>query len=348
MRRIAALTTLAVVAVLATALASMAAGEPGANRGLPGAEGTLWVANRALHNVTAWDASTGEILATIAVGREPNSLTIPRNRGKVYVADEASNTVSIISTDDLAVVKTIAVGSRPHHIRSSWDGNRVYVPLYGSNRVAVIDTESDTVIADWETNPNPAVRTHMPFATRDDALLLAANEVANEIAILDGQTGTRLGGVPIGNRPSEVLVVKNDDDTAYASVRNENKLKRIDLATRTVTGELVVGTMPDTMHVSPNGKTLYVALRGTPAQLTVVDLQSFTLVKTIDLAGAGTIAGHNWPSANGRYSFVAYEGATGDPPGIAVVDHHSDEVVARYPYPGGGRPHGLQLDKGGD
>ena len=347
MRRIAALTALAVAACLAAVLASMAAGGPGGNRGLPGAEGTLWVANRTLHNVTAFDASTGEVLATIAVGREPNSLTIPRNRGKVYVSDEASNTVSIISTDGLAVVKTIPLGPRPHHIRSSWDGGRVYVPLYGSNRVAVIDTDTDTVIADWQTNTDPAVRTHMPFATRDDSLVLTANEIANEIAFVDGRTGARLGSVPIGNRPSEALVVKNGD-TAYATVRNENRVKRIDVETRAVTGELVVGTMPDTMFVSPNGKTLYVALRGTPAQLSVVDLKSFTLEKTIDLAGPGTIAGHNWTSANGRYSFVAFEGATGSLPGIAVVDHHSDDVVATYPYPGGGRPHGLQLDKVGD
>ena len=50
-------------------------------------------------------------------------------------------------------------------------------------------------------------------------------------------------------------------------------------------------------------------------------------------------------SSFARFSFVAYEGAAGHPAGIAVVDHHSDTVVERWLYPGGGRPHGLQLDQ---
>jgi hypothetical protein len=65
------------------------------------------------------------------------------------------------------------------------------------------------------------------------------------------------------------------------------------------------------------------------------------LVKTIDVAGPGTLAAHNWLSANGRYSYVAFEGPGA---GVAVVDHTTQTVVATYPYPGGGIPHGIQLD----
>jgi YVTN family beta-propeller protein len=344
MRRIAAVLALALAALASAGLASLAAGGGSSAQGLTGVRGTLWVANRANHDVSAFDAASGQVLATIGVGREPNSLTLPRGRGKVYVTDEFSDRVSVISTRSFAVLKTIAVGTRPHHVTSSWDGRRVYAALYGTNRVAVIDTATDTLLGEWATNPNTAVRTHMPLSTRDGRVLVTANEIANEIAVLDAATGSRIGGVPIGNRPSEAILTR-DGATAYASVRNENRIRRIDVASRTVTGELVVGTQPDTLQLTADGNTLYVALRGTPAQLSVVDLRSFTLVRTIDLAGPGTVAGHNWTTANGRYSFVSIEGTAAAPSGIAVVDHRTHSVVTTYPYPSAGRPHGLQLDE---
>lgn len=320
--------------------AVVAVGPAGSAAAPSGARGTVWVANRGLDSVAAFDAASGSLIAVVPVGREPNSLTVPNGRGKVYVSNEAGNTVSVIDAKTRAVVATIPVGSRPHHISSSRNGQRVFVAEFGTNKVGVIDTSTDTLAAELVTNPNAAARTHMAFPTRDGKLLLAANEVANEIAFLDAASGARLAGVPIGNRPSEAIVAK-DGRTAYASVRNENKVKRVDLATRAVTGEVVVGPQPDTMQLTPDGKTLLVALRGNPAQLSVVDLATFTLVRTVDLAGPGTLAAHNWLSANGRYSYVAFEGPGA---GVAVVDHRSHTVVATYPYPGAGRPHGIQLD----
>jgi hypothetical protein len=64
-------------------------------------------------------------------------------------------------------------------------------------------------------------------------------------------------------------------------------------------------------------------------------------VTTVNLPGA--IAGHNWFSANGRYSFVAVEGPTS---GVVVVDNRNGSVVALHPYPGGGRPHGIYVESG--
>jgi hypothetical protein len=53
-----------------------------------------------------------------------------------------------------------------------------------------------------------------------------------------------------------------------------------------------------------------------------------------------TIAGHQWTSPDGRYTFAAYEG--GSSPGIAVIDHRlGNRVVATLPYPG--RPHGVEF-----
>jgi YVTN family beta-propeller protein len=324
-------------ALLALVLGTLSAGA--AETVVSGQRGTVWVANRGLHNITAFDGATGNVLATIAVGKEPNSLTIARGARKVYVSDEASNTISVVSITSRSVVKKIPVGSKPHHIQASWDGKRVYYGVYGTNKVGAIDTATDTLVGEWVTNANRATRTHAPWVARDGRTVWTTNEVANEIAALDTSTGQILYAIPIGNRPSEILVTP-DGRTAYVSVRNENKVKQLDLSARTVVREAVVGTQPDTLQLTPDGKTLIVGLRGVPAQVAVVDTASFT-VKPITIGGTATLAAHEWLSANGRYTFAAFEG---EGAGVAVIDNRSNTVVATYAYPGGGRPHGLSYD----
>jgi hypothetical protein len=58
----------------------------------------------------------------------------------------------------------------------------------------------------------------------------------------------------------------------------------------------------------------------------------------VTLAGAGTVAGHQWTSKDGRWTFAAFEGPGA---GIAVVDREVGAVAEILPYPGGGRPHGV-------
>lgn len=325
------------VALILVAAAAVVAAPAAVAQAIPGQRGTVWVTNRTLNNVSLYDAATGTLVATIPVGRDPGDVVVPPGSGKAYVTNELDNTVSVISTATRAVINTIPVGSRPHHIEVSRDGVAVYFGEFGTNKVGVIDTRSDT-LTEYVSSANPLARTHQAFPTRDGRLVFAANEAANEVSAIDRATGQIAFAIAVGNRPSEVLVTP-DGRTAYVSVRNENKVKRIDVATRTITGEVEVGTQPDTLQLTPDGRFVVVGLRGTPAAIAVVDTGSLSLAATVAVAGTGTLAGHNWLSADGRYSFVAFEGGTA--PGVAVVDHASQTVVATYAYPGGGRPHGI-------
>ena len=87
---------------------------------------------------------------------------------------------------------------------------------------------------------------------------------------------------------------------------------------------------------------LTIGLRTMPAQVAVVDTRTFAyeLVRIGPLLEPNTIAGHQWTSRNGRFTFAAYEGGTS--PGVAVIDHRAgNEVVGTLAYPG--RPHGVDL-----
>ena len=304
---------------------------------LPGISGTVWVTDRNFNKVFAFDGASGELLADIPVGRNPIGIISPAGSDKLYVSNEDGNSVSVISRKNLSVVATVqlAAGAKPHHLNASPDGEFVYVAEFGANRVAVIDTESDTLAGELITNPSPTARVHAVWISQDNQTLYAANAGANEIAAVDIASNTILWSLPVGANPSEILVTHNEK-TAYVSVRNENKLKVIDLETRSITGEVLVGTQPDTLRLTPDGKQLVVTLRGTPAQISIVDVFKTLSVETVNIV-PGATTGHHWLSQNGRYSFVAVE----NPGSVAVVNNKSGQVEQMYGYPVGGRPHGV-------
>ena len=59
----------------------------------------------------------------------------------------------------------------------------------------------------------------------------------------------------------------------------------------------------------------------------------------------GTTTGHQWLSEEGRFAFMAVEGP-GELGGVAVIDIARGRLRVFYPYPRGGRPHGVYYQPG--
>lgn len=299
-------------------------------------QGTLWVTNQATNDVAAYRAGTGELIALIPVGRTPIGVAAPQGVDNVYVSDDGSDQVSVISKTSMSVIETIRTGPRPHHMSASADGQFVYVAEFGANTVSVIETATNSRVAQFVTGPVEA-RTHAVAPTSDGTTLLATNTVVNEVVALDARTGTVRWTLAVGNNPSEVLP-SPDGAVAFVSARNDHALQVLDLAGPAIVDQVRVGTEPDTLELTPD-RLLVVGLRGSPAQVAIVDVSGLLHVRWVDIEGRTT--GHNPVSPDGRFSFVAVEG---DSPGVVVIDNRSLSVIATYPYPGGGRPHGVAFD----
>ena len=347
MRKVALLVLLVGLgAVIAAVVTAVGAGQ---GQTVPGASGTIWAVERfdtGPNTLAALDASTGRVLGVVQIGKRPIGVTSPKGTGKVYTADERSNQLTVVSKDDFSIVAQIPMGAFPHHLMASPNGKQLYVGEYGTNKVGVVDTTTDTLAHEWEASANPLAKTHAVWITGSGKGLYATNEGSTQAAIgtlskLDPATGERLWEVPIGARPSEVLVTP-DGKTAYVTLRNENALKVFDVSGDTPagpTGEVVVGGMPDTLQITGDGKTLVVGLRSVP-QMALVDTETLA-VRHVTFQGYG-ISGHQWLSPNGRYTFIALESAVTTAPGaIAVVDNEAGEVLATWEYPGGPFPHGV-------
>jgi DNA-binding beta-propeller fold protein YncE len=348
MRKLALLSTLLLVP-LAVAAAGAFAAKP---EKLSGASGTVWAVERfdgGTNTLAGFDAATGEVLGVVPIGRRPIGVTAPRGTGKVYSADERSNQLSVLSKDSFEIVTVIPTGplSFPHHVMASPNGEFVYYGRYNTNTIGVVDTSLDEQVATYEASHIAGSKTHAVWITNDGKELYATNEGPVQagpgtLSKLDAATGDIVWEFGIGARPSEVLVTP-DRKTAYVTVRNDNRVRVVDVSgdEPRLVGETFIGVQPDTMQITNDGKTLVVGLRSIP-QMALMDTDTLE-VRFVTFPGYG-ISGHEWLSANGKFTFIALESlvAVATAHGaIAVVDNDSGAIVDTWPYPGGPQPHGV-------
>jgi len=304
--------------------------------------GTIWVANRGAHTIRGFDAGTGAVVSTVnmAPNSQPGDLAYAKHR--LYVAEEfgAPPAVAIVDPKTGLILSRLVMpaGARPHHVHASADGELVAVGLFGTDMVAVVDTHSDLLLGPWDSNPSTTNgRVHAAVFSHDGNTLYLASDAWNEVIALDPRTGYVFWRMNVPG--THELAVTHDGKRAYVSRRTANRLAVIDLENQTFEDVLALG-LPDTLRLSANEKQLTVGLRTAPAQLAVVDTRTFEY-DLVNLSAPGeaiTIAGHQWTSPNGRYTFAAFEG--GANPGVAVIDHRrGNKVVQTLAYPG--RPHGV-------
>jgi DNA-binding beta-propeller fold protein YncE len=305
--------------------------------------GTIWVANRGAHTIRGLDASTGDIVATVAMAPNSQPGDLAYAKGKLYVSEEFGSppAIAIVDAGTGEVLKRIFTGPRPHHVHASVGGNLIAYGVFGTNKVGIIDTHSDTLLGEWAASTNPAARSHAGVFSKDGSIVYVANDVVNELSAVDPISGELLWSMTVPN--AHELAVTHDGKTAYVTCRAGNMLRVVDLEHQVVTASIPLGPTPDTLQLSANEKLLTVGLRGTPAQVAVIDTATFAIDKIVISPIAGTIAGHQWTSPNGHFTFAAFEApGTGAESGVAVIDHREgNAIVQTLAYPG--RPHGVDF-----
>lgn len=298
--------------------------------------GTIWVANRGDGTIRGFDAKSGTTVMTIPmrVGSQPGDLVYAR--GKLYVAEEFGTPPAIAVVDEATgqVLDRILTGPRPHHVHASVGGNLIAYGVFGTNRVGVIDTRTDTLVGEWPASDSSAARSHAGVFSPDGLTLYVANDVTDELTALEPLTGQLLWTMEVPK--AHELIVMLNGKTAIVSSRAAGLVRIIDLNRREIVDSIAIGPLPDTLRLSADQRLLTVGLRGTPAQVAIVDTTTFD-VELVTIGGAGTVAGHQWTSPSGRYTFAAFEGPGA---GVAVIDHAlGNAVVETLDYPG--RPHGV-------
>jgi len=272
----------------------------------------------------------------MAPNSQPGDLAYAK--GKLYVSEEFGTppAIAIVDASTGIVLKRILTGPRPHHVHAGVGGNLISYGVFGTNRVGIIDTQTDILLGEWAASANPAARSHAGVFSKDGRVVYVANDVVDELSAVDPVTGELLWSMTVPN--AHELAVTHDGKTAYVTCRAGNMLRVVDLEHQVITAAIPLGPTPDTLQLSANEKLLTVGLRGMPAQVAVIDTATFS-TDVVTIGGPSTIAGHQWTSPNGHYTFAAFEGPGA---GVAVIDHRDgNAIVQTLAYPG--RPHGVDF-----
>ncbi len=141
-----------------------------------------------------------------------------------------------------------------------------------------------------------------------------ASNTSHNVDILDLSTNMRVGQIPGVSGPRYISVV--DQNKAYVSAdhvfgRSADKVKVLDLQSQTVSGSVDVGSKPEDIAVVGNRAFVANSGWGNDSTLTVIDIQTDTVIETIDLGCDGPRhlevdrQGDLWAFCNGKTVYNA-------------------------------------------
>ncbi len=247
-----------------------------------------------------------------------NSVLSPNGHNLLVSNDGAGiQSLQVISTATRQVLQTI-----PYTVPTSVfvglayspDGTHAYASGGGSEVVHTYDVSSnglltasgDITIGTSTQNPFPTGLSISP----DGKMLYVANNLTNNVSIINTATKQIVGTVAVGGYPYTTLT-SSDGTTVYVSNWGDGTVSAIDTKTQAVTSTIAVGKHPNAMTFGPDG-LLFVADANSDA-ISVIDTGSNTVVRTISVslylhAPFGSSPEGLAVSRNGQHLYVVNSG----------------------------------------
>ncbi|GAC1361199.1 MAG: alkaline phosphatase family protein [Ktedonobacteraceae bacterium] len=290
------------------------------NNAQEGEPGTKNGTTRLINNWTITPAGKQSQLGDLPL----NAILSPDGRF-LLVANSGTGVQSlqIIGTGDNKVVQTITYDA-PHSVfiglAYSPDGKSAYAAGGGEDVVHTfsvstdgnLKSEGDITMGTLKENPFP---TGLSISL-DGKTLYVANNLANNVALVDTESKKISSTIKIGTYPYATLVSK-DGKTIYASNWGDATVSVIDAANKSVSATIPVGQHPSALALSPDGQNLYVSDSNSD-EISVIDTENKKETRKISVA----------PTQKSPLS-SSPQGLTVSPDGksLYVVDAGNNEVV---------------------
>jgi YVTN family beta-propeller protein len=316
----------------AAALAALAAACRGEHRAGAAARVSAPDGDRSASAVNVYAATGAGRLAPAARAARP----------LVYVPNSHDGTVSVIDPHTYRVLRTFATGALPQHVVPSYDLTTLWVANNLGNSLTPIDPATGR-----EGRSVPVEDPYNLYFTPDGRFAIVVAERRRRLDFRDAKSMRLVQSLPIGCKGVDHVEFTADGRFAIATCEFSGALAKVDLATRTVVGYLLLdpggldsAAMPQDIRSSPDGRVFFVAdMRANGVYL--VDPEAFRRIGFI-ATGKGT---HGiYPSRDGHVLYVTNRGwnttAGGrhGPGTITVLDPEARRIVATWPIPGGGSP----------
>jgi YVTN family beta-propeller protein len=166
----------------------------------------LYVAENVADDLAIIDINTSSVAARVKTDTYPVAVAVAKS-GDVFVSAWGGQTVSIIR--DQAEVAKVEVGRHPSAIRLSPDETTLYVTLASVDRIAIVDVAGRHVSAVLDdatpAGPHEGTTPNGLAVSPDGKRLFVAEGDNNAVAVFDTKTRRRLGRIPAGWYPSDVI-----------------------------------------------------------------------------------------------------------------------------------------------
>jgi len=254
----------------------------------------LFITNESLSTVDAIDPKTWKVVKRIPLTGHPNNLMVSRDSKKVYVGiAQSPGAVDVIDAVALTRIKSVPVEGSVHNVYVTPDGKFAVSGSVATGVISVIDTTTDTLA--WklkleagirpmifDTNADGSTRNiyvqlsnyHgvvvVDFASRKEAKRFEMPAVPSEEKELEGLQGS----------PAHGLAVTPDQKTLLATSKWYGAMYSYSIPDFKLLGTVVVGSHPEWLTLTPDGRTAYVAAAGDD-QTVAVDIKSMKVTAKI-------------------------------------------------------------------
>jgi YVTN family beta-propeller protein len=269
----------------------------------------IYVTDESRESLDVVDAKTLKVFKRIPLSGDPNNVDVAKDGSKVYVGiRKAPGAVDVIDTTSLTNVKSIPVQGAIHNVYVTPDGAFLFAGSIDSKTISVVDLSREAV--SWTLTLDGGIRP-MAFIKSGDGTtrwILVQLSDFHGFVVVDFATRKQIQRVefpdPPGREreteglqgsPSHGLAVSPDQGVVWASSKYYHAVYAYGVPQPCRPGrpaepghrcdwELLkivdVGSHPEWLTLTPDGKSLYVALAGEDATA-VVDTETMTVVDKI-------------------------------------------------------------------
>ena len=279
----------------------------------------IYVTNEAESTLDVVDAKTLEVFKRIPLSGHPNNVDVAKDNSKVYVGiRQEPGAVDVIDAKTLTNVKSIAVPGAVHNVYLTPDGSHVFAGSIASKTISVIDATRDEVswTMELEAGIRPMAFTKAGDGTTRDIIVQLSD--FHGVAVLDFATrkekyryefpdapGVERELEGLQGSPAHGLAVSADQKTVWSTSKYYHAVYGFKLPEQNCGQparsynrpgapppppnppcefELVkiidVGSHPDWLALTPDGKSLYVALAGDD-ETAVIDTEKMEVIAKI-------------------------------------------------------------------
>jgi YVTN family beta-propeller protein len=254
----------------------------------------IYVSDEALKTLDVVDARTLKGFKRIPLSGRPNNVAVGKDGAHVYVGiRQPPGAVDVIQTATLTNVKSIPVQGEIHNVYVTPDGKHVVAGSIAASTISVIDASTHELA--WTLTLSAGIRP-MAFTQNPDG---STNQMVVQLsdfhgfAVVDFASRKEIRRITLPDPPGEAretqglqgspshgLAITPDGQTLWATSKYYDYVAAYSLPDYKLRGMVKVGLHPDWLAITPDGKSLYVAVAGDDVTV-VVDNESMKAVKTI-------------------------------------------------------------------